>query len=90
MRSESPKSRGPKTKGYTSIAALKLSYAVDFLRDPGASAADAADRAASSHPMKTGTEAPSRKSPTLVNVGRRKVVSFARRLTPALGARQSV
>jgi hypothetical protein len=52
----------------------------DFKR-PGASAANAADRASSNHQMKSNTEEPSNDRPTLVNVGRRKLVSFARRLT---------
>ena len=52
-----------------------------ILKDPGASAANAADRASSIHQMKSDTEEPSNNRPTLVNVGRRKLVSFARRLT---------
>jgi hypothetical protein len=52
-----------------------------ILKDPGASAANAADRASSINQMKSDTEEPSNNHPTLVNVGRRKLVSFARRLT---------
>jgi transposase-like protein len=45
-----------------------------ILKDPGASAANVADRASSIHQMKSDTEEPSNNRPTLVNVGRRKVV----------------
>ena len=52
-----------------------------ILKDPGASAANAADRASPIHQMKSDTKEPSNNRPTLVNVGRRKLVRFARRLT---------
>jgi hypothetical protein len=87
MRSEIKKNRGTQDQGDASIAALKPSYAVGFLKDPGASAANAADRASSDHQMKSDTEEPPNNHPTLVNVGRRKLVSFARRLTAPISKR---
>ena len=55
-------------------------------KGPGASAANAADRAFSIHQMKSHTKEPSNNRPTLLNVGRRNVVSFARRLTRKINA----
>jgi hypothetical protein len=82
MRSEMKKAGGPKVKGLPQSPLSSPSSRI--LKDSAASAANAADRAASIHQMKSDTEAPSNNPPTLVNVGRRKVVNFARRLT-ALG-----
>jgi hypothetical protein len=49
-----PKTQNPGTQdqGHPSIAALKPSYAMVILKDPRASAANAADRASSIHQMK--------------------------------------
>jgi hypothetical protein len=79
MRSEMKKAGGPKVKGLPQSPLSSPSSRI--LKDSAASAANAADRAASIHQMKSDTEAPSNNPPTLVNVGRRKVVNFARRLT---------
>jgi hypothetical protein len=56
------------------------SYAITQ-RNSGASAADAADHACPIHHVQSDTEEPKINRPTLVKVGRRKVVRFARRLT---------
>src|SRR5208282_5241199 len=63
-----PKNRGSSPKGYASIAAPSASYAVGILPGLGISAADAADRAWLT-------------IKTLVNLGRRKLVSLGRWLT---------
>jgi hypothetical protein len=52
-----------------------------ILKHPGASAANAADRASSIDQMKSDTRGPSNSRRTLVKVGRRSVVRIARRLT---------
>ena len=52
-----------------------------ILKHPGASAANATDRASSIHQMKSDTRGPSNSRLTLVKVGRRSMVRIARRLT---------
>src|SRR5450631_2195511 len=80
MRSEMQKQADPRSGGWLDRRSQPF-LCGRILKDPGASAANAADRASSIHHMKSDTADPSDNPLTLVKVGRRKLVSFARRLT---------
>jgi hypothetical protein len=80
MRSEIQKLVDPRSRGSLDSRSQAFLYG-RILKDPEASAANAADRTSSIHQMKSDTEELSNNRPTLINVGRRKLVSFARRLT---------
>src|ERR1700687_4170024 len=80
MRSRITKTRDPRSRGTPRSPLSSLPMRADFKR-PGASAANAADRASSIHQMKSDAGEPSNNRPTLIKVGRRKVVHIARRLT---------
>ena len=85
--SESPKTGGPRPRAILNRRSQAFLEA-RILKHPGASAANATDRASSIHQMKSDTRGPSNSRLTLVKVGRRSMVRIARRLT--LNAAESV